>query len=363
MARPPESIADAVRRFAPGEDRTTAVLAVACTIHTGFGAALVHEVTGADVDAASIEADLQVLTPAGRRVDLELIARDRGSTVRVWIEAKWDALWQPNQLADYAQALDDRGTLVAVVPAYRVHEVTPPTCALTWERIAVLADCQGIAVDGHAWRSIARRPDAPACQHILSLFLDHLETEHHMATSPLRTDHTVAIRLADEAITIADRLAEEAISRQALQLDKANKPGHWAHDTGAWWPFARTDDRGPTTWHPDGWPELMRLPDGARQDGPADPVFVCGLTLPKRAIERLEQVALTQWRAQIGAEPHRFTVWRDQNWTRVFTALPLAELATRSASFTGQVDYLARWLGDRLAAIRSFDPGVQWEGE
>lgn len=73
-----------------------------------------------EVRADSIEANLQVVIPSGRRVDLELVGRAAGGdVVRVWIEAKWMAVFQRDQLLDYERALGDRGTLIAVVPAAR----------------------------------------------------------------------------------------------------------------------------------------------------------------------------------------------------------------------------------------------------
>jgi hypothetical protein len=170
----------------------------------------------------------------------------------------------------------------------------------------------------------------------------------------------MALRVADEAITIADRLAEEAMARADL---RPSSHGDWANGTGAWWTFPEDDELGRyTVWHPGGWQEFQRSPDGAHHaDGPPDPVFLCGISLPKRAIERLEQADLTDWRATIAAE-HGFTVTGGgREWTRMFTALPLAIVATASASFDGQATYLAEWLATHLDAAARFDPGVAWD--
>lgn len=359
MARAPSSISQAIRGFPRGEDRTTAVFAAACVVHHAFGQAVLEEAAGARIAADSIEANLQVLTPAGRRVDLELVGRSNGTAVRVWIEAKWDAVWQPNQLADYAAAIADRGTLLALIPAYRAREVPKPFKTLTWEHVAVLADQQGIATAGQRWRDRAYQPDAAAQQRVLALFLDHLETEHQMATSPLLTEHALAIRLAGDAITISDALASDAIRRAGLHSEGA---GYFRNHAGAYWTFQQQAQLAPV-WHPEGWPELMRSPNGAHQtDGPPEPVFLCGYSLPKPAIDRLEAPDLQNWRTALAADTPRFLVSGGRSeWTRVFTALPLAALATASASFDGQAQLLGDWIRGAFDKIQELDPGVIWK--
>lgn len=313
------------------------------TIHQPFGHAVLRTATGRDVDADSIEASLQVLTPAGRRVDLELVGRARGAVVRVWIEAKWDAGWQPGQLAHYTEVIGVAGALVALVPAHRAVEVPEEFSApLTWEQVAVLADQAGIQEGGHRWRTTALQPDATARQRVLALFLEHLEREHHMTILPLLTEDALAIRYAEDAITIADELAEQAIRRAGLHTEQRHD---FKRRGGAYWKFPAQPQLG-AVWHPGGWAELMRSPTGAHQlDGPPEPVFLCGYTLPKTTIEWLQSDDLQDWRAELATEPLRFVVTGGRKGhTRVFTALPLAALATLRSSFDGQTQVLTDWM-------------------
>lgn len=363
MTRAPNSITEAIRGFPPGEDRTTAVLAAVCTIHRPFASRMLRKAAEVDeVRADSIEANLQVVIPSGRRVDLELVGRAAGGdVVRVWIEAKWTAVFQRDQLLDYERALGDRGTLIAVLPAARSSEVPTQFRAWTWEQIAVLADESGRDHGGPHWRHAADDPLAPACQRVLSLFLEHLEREHHMPTRPLLTDHAVAIRLADEALDIADRLGDESIARAGLEVIKGGSFGYNA--SGAWWRVAAREALATTdAWHPNGYLELMRHPRGAHQDGPLEPVFLFGHTLPKAAIDLLEADRLIEWRRRLAeADPlFKLSGGRSQP-TRVVAAMQLAQVATASTSFDGQVEFLTAWIIRALDMLGRLAPDVSWD--
>lgn len=361
MARAPTSISQAIRSFAPGEDRTTAVLAAVCIIHRRFAKTVLREVTGVDrIDGESIEANLQVLIPGGRRVDLELVGRRAdGSVTRVWIEAKWKAAFQPDQLADYERALDSHGTLIALLPTHRVGEVPDGFRTCTWERIALLADKAGSDDGGPHWRRMAYDPDAPARRRVLALFLDHLQAEHDMTTKPLLTDHAVAIRLADEALEITDRLGDEGIKRAGLQVLKGGSFGY--DSAGAWWHLSGRADSD-AIWHPRGYLELMRHPQGAHQDGPLEPVFLLGHTLPKATIERLESDQLEDWRRRLAAEEPLFKLSGGRSQlTRIVAAVQIVQIASASASFDGQVSFFAGWIVRALDRLRGLDPGLSWE--
>jgi hypothetical protein len=47
-------------------------------------------------------------------------------------------------------------------------------------------------------------------------------------------------------------------------------------------------------------------------------MLLCGFSLPKRVIERLEHDDLADWRTRIGAAPHRFTIsGGGREWARM----------------------------------------------
>ena len=281
--------------------------------------------------------------------------------IRVWIEAKWGAREQPEQLEHYREELGDRGLLVALVPARRSREVGDRAVTLTWETVGVLADRVGREDDDDPqWRGAAMHENAPARQRVLALFLDYLRRERGMSIEPLRTDHALALRLAADAIAISDRLAEEAIRRAGLQ-EKSSGVGADPHDK--WWTFQTPKDwshRG--AWHPDAWPELQRSSSGAHdREAVGEPVFHAGLSLPSGAAARLlEAEALAAWRDD--AHKHGFSVSGGGRgeYTRLFATLPLAALASASATFDGQAEHLSQWVTRKLGYAADLDPGVDW---
>lgn len=99
-----------------GEDRLTEFLALVLESDRDARTEFCGIVGQPSHDRASVSTQLPLLN--GRRVDLEIQLQDGRAWSVIWVEAKTDAVEQPNQLRDYRQELidryGDRGTLVAL---------------------------------------------------------------------------------------------------------------------------------------------------------------------------------------------------------------------------------------------------------
>ena len=103
-----DSILDAVERTDLHEDRLTEVLACVAQVNVALAAALVRMAGLEPRPSERYEVGTQRGTPSGRRVDMEIAAYDGlARTKLVWVEAKDGAVYQPDQLADYAREVRD----------------------------------------------------------------------------------------------------------------------------------------------------------------------------------------------------------------------------------------------------------------
>jgi hypothetical protein len=128
--------------------------------HPGFANQLLTAV-GLD-PVAQVEVSTEVRTPAGRRVDMELLGLDeRGSAVvRLWSEHKTGAEYQPEQLPDYLRSLStyrEQNKLITIVPEQRD---AAPAGSGSWEGSYLVAGC-GACLGSRKGRTRPRL--APAC--------------------------------------------------------------------------------------------------------------------------------------------------------------------------------------------------------
>lgn len=349
-----------------GENRTTALLAVACQLHDPFAEALIRSAVGDPrLDVEALEGvRVEVLTAAGRRVDLEIAVRTAsGGLSRLWFEAKWDAAWQSNQLEHYAEALttlagaqDHR--LIVLLPAARAPDLArfglgTRIAPLTWEQLAVVADRSGAATHAHSggtgpWRRAARESDAPARQHVLDQLLEHLKEDHDVVIDQLTTSHASALSLAKPAIDISDQLMREALGRSELNGRDGNT---WSHALGRRW-IVETGPSVPIPWaSPEGHFEAFRSVSGKHHEA-AGAVYIAGVRLPQLAAERLSEIigqvcthdGETDW-------PWSLTQLAEGTDRYVCSVLPVEAVATAAGTFDGQVDFLGRWLQRTITAL------------
>lgn len=367
----PTSVLRALR-IGVAENRSTALVAVACQLHRPFAELLVQEAIGGSEPGADtlrlndLEASVEVAAVGGR-VDLELVVHTSVGLRRIWLEVKGDAEFQDDQLGRYQRALAQtpgaQGRLVVLLPASRVH--TPELAgidveAITWQTLAALADSAGSRVhdaSGQAgyWRPSARQSDAPARQLVLDLLLEHLQEEYDVTIDPLTTLHASALRLASSAIAVSDRIAADAIVRAQCQTVRTEP---WLKGLGCRWylsPPVSTEQR---WWEPNGEFVLWRSVSGNRGLHPAGGAsFVAGAKLSPAAGEELhslitrlcEQDARTDWPWPLRHLPqakHHF----------VCSALPLEALATAAATPEHQVQFVSSWLLHTLASLEQSPP-------
>lgn len=217
MARAPQSLFEAVRRV-KGEDRLTDLLALVLETHLGFANKLLH--AAGLPPAEEIQAVPQMPTASGRCVDLEVLARSRGSVVaRLWSENKVGARYQREQLPDYARdlaAFPKPHQLITVVdkpsevPVDELYPAVPRWRGFTWRDIALMAWEAGDEVSPDEerlpWDEVALRPESPARQRLLFELLTYLEEEHGVVLDPLGHAHVAALAYIADTGDILEEL-------------------------------------------------------------------------------------------------------------------------------------------------------------
>lgn len=348
-----------------GENRTTALLAVACQFHRAFAEALLRRALNTDdlilQDIEGVNVELAIVR--GRRIDLELVARTSAGLFRVWFESKWTAGFGRDQLKDYAEALRDQsgglGTLIALLPAERADALEPVGYAdvVTWDEVALLADRAGTHAHHRSayatpWRSAARDAGAPASQHVLDLFLQHLEEEHSVTVHPLTSLHASALRQARSAIVVTDKLAEGASQRAGWNLDRQRV---WSHQLGCRWVIhspENASDEG-RWWAGHGSFVLWRSITGNADLHPANGAsFAAGVQIRTDQADAFDAVI------EALCADDRATDWpwplrraSDESWRYVCSALPMEAIATAAGNFDGQVRFVQMWLERTLTSL------------
>lgn len=222
-----DSILSAVERTAIPEDRLTEVLACVAKVNARFAAALVS-MAGLDPRPGERYAvGTQRVTPGGRRVDMEIATYDGLTRTKlIWVEAKAGAVYQPNQLPDYAEQVrhpvfgePDGRVLTIVPPGPGISAVPDPTLGAarwetkTWSDVALAADRLGRDWAGasgqRSWLQAAIKPQAPSQWRYLAELVRHLEQKGYARMQPLTPEDVVAaqrhVKVSETSETCGER--------------------------------------------------------------------------------------------------------------------------------------------------------------
>jgi hypothetical protein len=347
------------------EDQLTVVFAAALTLHHGFAQRVSDLVfgSGADGDAEGAEVRAatrtQVMTPAGRLVDLEIALWSRGRVARrLWCENKVDAAFQPDQLEHYLEALqrlDARGRLVVIAPSHRRADISaaiPAACCfVSWQQIGEAAILSAEAEGGPRWRRCAMDASAPASLRVLADFVDYFTSREglNVMLEPLKTHDVLALRDYDSAEETVRALFEAAVERSRYRVEDrghhrrfwklAPNNGQRAAWGGGYYEFARTNK------------DFVR-----RLEATGEPVFFAGIHLPQDSEMLDSSPEFEAWRA--GLRRDGWTLLLEDRRLRVAKVYYLAELAVRSATFDEQCRLLSRWLDATLSAVAGEAPAA-----
>ena len=342
-----DSIFNAIERTQVGEDRLTEALACVAHVNQRFAAELVSMAGGEPKTGERYVVGTQRATPGGRRVDMEIGSHE--GLVRTglgWIEVKAGAIYQPNQLPDYAEQVRDpvhghrQGKVLTIIPPDSAPEVdtasSPRWECGTWSEVALAADRlgRGYAAGQRGWRRAAMQPSAPAQWRYLAELVRRLEERGYARMQPLTPEDVIAaprvvtLPKTIEALVKAARDGIPGVSRTpktftgrgggCWQVYTPEKP-KWFSDG------ERFGDAYPELhyWHQDDW-----IPD--QRDAPA---FCAGITFNNFA-GTTRALFDADWQARL---PDGVAVGISDRVLRVVRTKYLSELIVAGVTFDEQV--------------------------
>jgi hypothetical protein len=304
-----------------------------------------------------VEVATQVYTSRGKFVDLQLLALGDGVVrARLWSEHKTGSAYSPGQLPGYAAelaALGGRHQLITIVPKLSDAPVDARWRRYTWRDVAVLAWEVGRDEVGQRWRTLASAEDAPARIRLLHELLSYLEEDHRVVLNPLSHRNLVALAGAGDTSSILAGLLERA--GDLSTLDPAGEVD-WTEDASWYWLQFRSSG----SWADalEGVPELhVAGEDEWAYNRLGEPAFGAGLTLPGRYYDELRDSRRQAWRESV--EARGFSLGRtDDDYTRLFRTLYVAELIAKGATLDAQAQALARWTEESVRLLGGSDPQV-----
>jgi hypothetical protein len=378
-----DSILSAVERTDLHEDRLTEVLACVAKVNEAFAASLVRMAGLIPRKGEHHEVGTQQGTSGGRRVDMEIAAYDGPAhTKLVWVEAKDGAVYQPNQLSDYAEQVQDPvdghpdGRVLTIIPPGEKPKLDDRWVTKTWSDVAVEADRLGRewgrkSGESH-WHQAAMKPEAPSQWRYLAELVERLERKGHARMQPLTPEDVVA---AQRHASLSEALRD--LRRAArLDIDGVKPTKSSSLDLGWYQRFEPTEEK----WFSDveqfgkAYPALLYY---HREDWTPDqlgaPAFCAGITFEKPS--RATRYALDDeiWRARL---PDGVMVVDgvmavgSGKVLRVARTMYLSELIVAGATLHEQARALGAWaskaigeLMDGPAPTRSLDAAAPVDDE
>jgi hypothetical protein len=348
------------------EDRLTEVLACVADVNQRFARELGCMAGVKPREGERYAVGTQRGTPSGRRVDLELgIYQGLRRTGLVWIEVKEEAVFQPNQLRDYAEQVRDP---VHGEPNGKVLTITPPGRALPeidtapgapqweakdWSEVALAADQLGRewgrAEGERRWRRAAMERSAETQWRYLAELVSHLEEKGYARMEPLTAEDVVAARRVEAFLKALDSLIRAV--RDDIDGVTRKRNTRRVHAYGAWQHFVPTEPK----WFSDperfaeAYPELLYWPEDTLTPDRRDaPVFFAGLTFSKPSDDTLYALADEEWQRRL---PDGFTVSGDKRYMHVFRAKYLSQLIVAGGTFDEQARALKEWVTEAFSDI------------
>jgi hypothetical protein len=353
------SLLTAVERTEVAEDRLTEALACVAQVNQEFASALVV-MAGIEPRAGERYAvGTQRATPSGRRVDMEIaIYRGLHRTGLVWVEVKAGAIYQPNQLADYAEEVkhvvhgEPRSRVLTIIPPDSQHvvDLTPGPSrweSKTWSDVAALADRLGRGWTRTRWLDAAFQPSAPAQWRYLADFVRSLEAREYVRMKPLDAEDVVA---AQRVLTLPKTL-EELVRLSSRAIPGVERGKFSGPKGGAWRMFAPLEPK----WFSDEerygvaypelhyWHEETWTPDERRA-----PAFFAGITFYQPSSRTRAALADQDWQSQL---PAGVTVGGDARAIRLVRTKYLSELIVAGGTFDEQLQALTVWATQALSDV------------
>ena len=383
------------------ENRLTAILATVLNQHWGFASALFRQ-TGLPT-GATYEAFTEEWVTPGRRVDMQIVARDaKGAVVsQIWSEHKRaGGAFSTDQREDYLAALlrePGEGRLMTVVAGVRdaVGDSASPTdeedtdlanrlaaatkssegndlsdrpgepslheprwWGLTWQLIAEIAYGAGTAFvgpwGGPDWMKTALAREAPAAQRALFELLWYLDEEGYAVVTPFRPEHLQSLRHgANTYKTCVNLLGRAADAMAPLMPDGEcdDEDPHGYAQTFETpkdaWPERLDGDIELLAWDDDGW---LERPTG-------EPALAAGVSLAEDWHRPLGKNH--DWVHRLHAAGFSFAAY--DGWVACYATIPLREVIEKGGeSLAEQSDYVAHWAKPLVLRLISdeFDPGA-----
>jgi hypothetical protein len=356
-----DSILSAVERTDVGEDRLTEVLACVAHVNQHFAAALVSMAGIEPRRGERYAVGTQRLTPGGRRVDME-IATYRGLARKglVWIEVKAGAVYQPNQLRDYAQQVRDHvygepdGRVLTIIPPNAAPEAAPAPLrweSKTWSEVAIAADRLGRDWGRAMWRGAAMQPSAPAQWRYLAELVRRLEEKEYARMEPLTPEDVVA---AQRVLTLPKTI-EDLVEAASTAIDGVER-GKWSAPRGGCYRlFAPTEPK----WFSDidrfgsAYPELLYShEEDWTPEQLGAPAFCAGVTFNEIADATRHALRDADWQAQL---PDGVSVGGSGRLLRVARTKYLSELIVAGGTFDEQLQALTIWANRAMTDIMDSD--------
>ena len=286
---------------------------------------------------------------------MEIAAYDGLSRTKlVWVEAKDGAVYQPDQLADYAREVrhpvfgePDAGRVLTIIPPGMSALVDPTPGddrwkTKTWADVALTSERLGREWgrdSGRHWRHDAMKPQAPSQWRYLAELVRQLEEKEYARMQPLTPEDVIA---AQRHLSLSKhrRSAGQGRCSGHRRRDENQAPRH----TPRALPDIRAHRREVVQRYEElrtAYPELLYYHD---EDWTPNrlgaPAFCAGITFD--GLSEATRYALTDetWQASL---PKGVTVGGRGKFLRVVRTKYLSELIVAGATFDEQARELGLW--------------------
>lgn len=344
-------------QFQKREDRLTEILAV---VLRAFEPAALEILRQGGFHADGAEVSTQVITPLGKRPDMQIVALDSDGKVigRLWSEHKTGAPYMEGQLDGYARELEMSPVETGLITITE-RDVRPDLDdrwrCFTWDEVAMWLDRLGRErTDDRRWRRGAA--SAGVGIWMLDELLTYLEEEHEVIIEPLDALDIVAFGRADATGETLYALLERAAEESELAV--AGRPEWTKNDWGRIWQLFE-----PAGWSAalDGYPELhVGASDYWLNDLLGVPAFGAGLTFKARLRDPLLEADEGRW-AQKAADLG-FSVFEEDRLTRVYKTRYATDLVGVGTSIDEQGRSLGIWFKEAIKEIERLDPHLRSGG-
>jgi hypothetical protein len=341
------------------EDRLTEVLACVAQVNSDFADALVRMVGLDPYPGERYAIGTQRGTPGGRRVDMEIATYDGlARTKLIWVEAKDGAVYQPDQLSDYAKEVrhpvfgePDGRVLTIIPPGMGPEPDTTPGSAQwetkTWSDIALAAERLGREWgrdSGRRWPHDAMKPQAPAQWRYLAELVQRLEEKGYARMQPLTPEDVIA---AHRHMSLPSTI-EDMVKVAAQSIDGVTPVKHRGIRRGRYHTFAPIEEK----WFSDSerfghaYPELLYYHD---EDWTPErlgaPAFCAGITFAEPSEVTHHVLSDETWQASLpdAGLPGGVKIGGSRKLLRVVRTKYLSELVVAGATFDEQARALGLW--------------------